>query len=84
MRDREAAFEEAQAKLRAFLRAFETYQIAVTQALTNMALRHAAHYNLKAHDALHVALTTETGVHDLIALDRDFGRVDSIVLWSPA
>jgi predicted nucleic acid-binding protein len=43
-----------------------------------------ARYELNAHDALVSAVTLATPSPHLVALDRDFRRVDGIELWQPA
>jgi predicted nucleic acid-binding protein len=40
-----------------------------------------ATFNLKAHDALVVAIAREIGVPHIVSFDRDFRRVDGIELW---
>jgi predicted nucleic acid-binding protein len=44
----------------------------------------AATYDLGSHDALIVAVARLTEVPDVIALDRDFRRVDGLHLWQPS
>lgn len=76
------AFQAASARLTEFLRAFDRWEISLGEDLFGLAARHAGRYGLRSHDALIVALTSATGVYDVVTLDRDFDRVPTLTVWT--
>jgi predicted nucleic acid-binding protein len=80
---RELAHREAFAELVAFTERFETYEVELSTELLELGNRLVGRYRLRPHDAALAALSQLTGIPDLITLDRDFRRVDGLVVWSP-
>ena len=81
---RQAAYEQASQALRELLGELLTTEVTLTRELIESATSLAGRYNLNAHDAVHVAVAREVQVADIITLDRDFVRVDELVVWRPA
>ena len=79
--DRINAFKKADNLLSELLASFRRRRIAITGRLMSAASRLVAVFNLKAHDALVVAIAREIGIPDIASFDRDFRRVDEIELW---
>jgi predicted nucleic acid-binding protein len=79
--DRRNAFVEADRQLGTFLAAFNTRRVSVDRRIMKLGSEMAATYNLSSHDALVVAISWDTGIADIAALDDDFEAVDGIELW---
>lgn len=81
--DRRSAYRAATELLREFLGKFSSQEVTLTPHLVDVATGLAGFYNLRAIDAFTVALAEITSIPDLVTLDRDFRRVDGLVVWSP-
>jgi predicted nucleic acid-binding protein len=79
--DRINAFNKADNLLNELLASFRRRRVAISGRLMSAASRLVAMLNLKAHDALVVAIAHEIGVPDIASFDRDFRRVDGVELW---
>lgn len=67
--------------LNELLASFRLRRVAISRRLMRAAASLVATFNLKAHDALVVAIAREIGVPHIVSFDRDFRRVDGIELW---
>jgi len=79
--DRINAFGEADVALNNFLAAFDRREIKITKRLMNAASELVARFHLSAHDAIVIAVSIDTGITDIVAIDNGFKRVDGIELW---
>jgi hypothetical protein len=61
---------------------FEWYEIPVTPATRAAACKLVVEYNLGGQDAIHLACAAEEGVDNIASLDKDFRRVNGLVLWN--
>lgn len=75
------AFRKADDALNDLLTSFLRRRVAINRPLLRVASRLVATFNLKAHDALVVAVAHALGVPHIASFDRDFRRVDGIELW---
>lgn len=80
-RDRINAVRKADDALNDLLTSFLRRRVAIDRPLMRVASRLVATFNLKAHDALVVAVAHALGVPHIASFDRDFRRVDGIELW---
>jgi len=55
--------------------------MAVTHRLLRLASTEVAKHNLRSHDAAIIAILRDTGITDLVAIDKDFRRVGNLQLW---
>ena len=79
--DRINAFRKADGALNDLLTSFLRRRVGINRPLMRVASRLVATFNLKAHDALVVAVAHALGVPHIASFDRDFRRVDGIELW---
>ena len=79
--DRMNAFTEADTKLEQFWAAFNPHRVDITRSLMRSGSAFAASYDLNSHDALVVAILSDLGVPNLVAMDKDFRPVDPLELW---
>ena len=79
--DRISAFRKADDALNDLLTSFLRRRLAINRPLMRVASSLVATFNLKAHDALVVAVAYALGVPHIASFDRDFRRVDGIELW---
>ena len=80
-RDRINAFRKADDALNDLLTSFLRRRVAINRPLMRVASRLVATFNLRAHDALVVAVAHALSVPHIASFDRDFRRVDGIELW---
>ena len=80
-KDRINAFAKADDALSDLLTSFLRRRVAINRPLMRAASRLVATFNLKAHDALVVAVAQALHVPHIASFDRDFRRVDGIELW---
>ena len=74
-------FAEADLALQTFLASYNTQRMVVTRRLLRLASTEVAKHNLRSHDAAIIAILRDTGITDLVAIDKDFRRVDNLELW---
>jgi len=70
-----AAFDTALAE-------FTTEEVALTPAVRRAAMGLVGDYDLRPHDAVHLASAFAAGCFDLASFDQAFRRVDGLVLWN--
>ena len=80
---RSGAFVAATSRLRRLLESSRGFAAPLGPELADIAANVSGYYNLGAQDAYLVALSEFLHIPDLVTLDRDFRRVDGLVVWSP-
>ena len=64
------------------LAAFTWYEIPVTTVEREQACALVTQYNLGGQDAIHLACAATEGINDFASLDKDYRRVDDLILWN--
>ena len=75
-------FETLSEQVALFLAQFDIWKVALSPDVLALVNIHTSGYDLKSHDAVTVALTTTTGIRDVVSLDNDFQTVEHIRLWT--
>jgi predicted nucleic acid-binding protein len=68
--------------LESFLSHFNWAEIPLTDTVRMQAVEYMAVYNLKPHDAMHVAAANSVGVADLASFDKKYRRINGLFLWN--
>jgi predicted nucleic acid-binding protein len=80
--ERERWYRHGDDYLKSLFSLFDRYEVRIGTRLLDRALRLMARYNLKSHDACVAAVAFHTEVTDVVSLDRDFLRIDSLHIWN--
>jgi len=80
--ERERWYRHGDDYLKSLLSLFDRYEVRIGTRLLDRALRLMARYNLKSHDACVAAVAIHTEVADVVSLDRDFLRIESLHMWN--
>ena len=61
---------------------FSWYEVPLLPEIRATAMEYISMYNLRPHDAAHLASASSAGVSDMASLDGAFRPVDGLILWN--
>lgn len=69
-------------ELERFFDQFRWWEVELTSEVRKLAASQIATYNVRAHDAVHLASASYMSISDFVGLDETYRTVDGLVLWN--